>query len=84
MRTLLHFFIIIVIVGLFLYNKLLPYKEKLNPQYKKVFSFFDAIFSPVFEILKSIFKPVQVGYGLFVDMTQVIVLLILLFLLHLF
>ena len=68
----------IAIVGLFLYSKLLPYKDKLNPQYKKIFDFFNGIFTPIFDLLRSFAKPVQVGIGLSVDMTQIILLLILL------
>lgn len=66
----------IAIVGLFLYSKLLPYKDKLDNQYKKIFNFFDQLYAPIFNFLKSIAKPVQVGNGLFVDMTQIILLLI--------
>jgi hypothetical protein len=74
----------ILIVGLFLYSKLLPYKDKLNPQYKKIFDFFDNIFTPIFNFLKNIVKPFQVGLGLAVDMTQIVLLIILLMLLNFF
>jgi hypothetical protein len=74
----------ILIVGLFLYSKLLPYKDKLNPQYKKIFDFFDSIFTPIFTFLKNIVKPFQVGLGLAVDMTQIVLLIIFLMLLNFF
>jgi hypothetical protein len=74
----------ILIIGLFLYSKLLPYKDKLNPQFKKIFDFFNSIFSPIFNFLKNMIKPFQVGNGLFVDMTQVVLLIIFLFLLNAF
>ena len=72
----------ILIVGLFLYSKLLPYKDKLNPQYKKIFDFFNSIFSPIFNFLKNIVKPFQVGIGLSVDMSQILLLIIFLMLLN--
>ena len=78
------FLINILIVGLFLYSKLLPYKDKLNPQYKKVFDFFNNVFSPMFNFLKNLVKPIQVGVGLSVDMSQIILLIIFLMLLNLF
>ena len=53
----------ILIIGLFLYSKLLPYKDKLNPQYKKIFDFFNSLFTPIFNFLKNIIKPFQVGFG---------------------
>jgi hypothetical protein len=74
----------ILIVGLFLYSKLVPYKDTLNPQYKKIFDFFDSIFTPIFNFLKNIVKPFQVGLGLAVDMTQIVLLIILLMLLNFF
>jgi hypothetical protein len=73
----------ILIVGLFLYSKLLPYKDKLNPQYRKIFDFFNSLFTPIFNFLKKMIKPFQVGFGLFVDMTQIVLLIILLLLLNL-
>jgi hypothetical protein len=68
----------IFIVGLFLYSKLLPHKDKLNLKYRGVFTFFQRVFSPVFNFLSRFFKPVQVGVGLSIDMTQIILLVILL------
>jgi hypothetical protein len=84
MMPLIPILINILIVGLFLYSKLLPYKDKLNPQYKKIFDFFDSIFTPIFNFLKNIVKPFQVGLGLAVDMTQIVLLIIFLMLLNFF
>lgn len=75
-------FVQILIIGLFLYSKLLPYKDKLNPQYRSIFDFFNSIFSPIFNFLKSMVKPFQVGVGLAVDMTQIVLLIIFLMLLN--
>jgi uncharacterized protein YggT (Ycf19 family) len=72
----------VLIVGLFLYSKLLPYKDKLNPQYKSIFDFFSKIFSPVFNFLKRYIKPFQVGHGLAVDMSQIVLLIFLLMILN--
>jgi hypothetical protein len=74
----------ILIVGLFLYSKLLPHKDKLNPQYKKIFDFFNSVFTPIFNFLKNIVKPFQVGIGLSVDMSQIVLLIIFLMFLNLF
>jgi hypothetical protein len=75
-------FIQILIVGLFLYSKLLPHKDKLNPQYRSIFDFFNSVFSPIFNFLKTMIKPFQVGIGLAVDMTQIVLLIIFLMLLN--
>ncbi len=68
----------IFIIGLFLYSKLLPHKDKLNPSYKRIFNFFQSIFFPVFKFLNRFFKPIQVGTGLSIDMTQIVLLVLLL------
>ncbi len=84
MIKLIPILINILIVGLFLYSKLLPYKDKLNLQYKKIFDFFNSIFSPIFNFLKNIVKPFQVGIGLSVDMSQIILLILFLIILNSF
>ncbi len=83
MKFLILFFLNMLVVGLFLYSKLLPYKDKLNPKYRTTFSFFERLFDPFFSIVKNSIKPFQVGYGLFVDMSQIILLILLLFLINL-
>ena len=80
MYFILHIFLNVLIVGLFLYSKLLPYKDKLTGQFKSYFDFFSSIFTPVLNGLKSFFKPFEVGIGLSVDMTQLVLLVILLLL----
>lgn len=80
--NILKIFIQILIVGLFLYSKLLPYKDKLNSPYRGIFDFFNSIFSPIFNFLKTTIKPFQVGVGLAVDMTQIVLLIIFLMLLN--
>jgi hypothetical protein len=76
MKMIILYAVNIFIVGLFLYSKLLPYKDKLNNQYKGIFYFFNSIFTPILNSLKSVVKPFQVGQGLAVDMTQIVLLLI--------
>ena len=78
MRLLLYILINILIVGLFLYSKLAPYKNRLTGKYLKTFNFFEGIFNPLLSFLKKIAKPAQVGNGIAVDMSQIILLLLLL------
>lgn len=76
----LHILLNVLIIGLFLYSKLLPYRDKLSGQFKSAFDFFSSIFTPLLNSLKSLFKPFEVGQGLSVDMTQLVLLVILLLL----
>jgi hypothetical protein len=82
MRTILPIILNVFIIGLFLYSKLFPYKDKLNNQYKGIFNFFNSIFTLVLTFLKKFVKPFQVGQGLSVDLTQIILLILLLILLN--
>lgn len=82
MREIFPIIISIFILGLFLYSKLLPFKNKLLPHYRKVFDFFESIFEPIFNFLRNLIKPFKVGIGLSVDMSQIILLLILLIILN--
>ncbi len=82
MKLLLIIFINILIVGLFLYSKLTPYKDRLTGNYLKTFNFFDKIFYPILGIFRPMARPAQVGYGIAVDMSQIILLIILLIILR--
>lgn len=82
MKSLFIFILDIFVIGLFLYSKLLPHKANLNYKYKGVFNFFNRVFTPVSNFLKKYIKPFQVGSGLFVDMTQVVLLILSLVLLN--
>ncbi len=79
MYLLIKIALIIFVVGLFLYSKLLPYKDRLNDRNRKIFNFFDSIFTPLLNFLKQIFTPMQVGQGLAIEMGSVVLLIIVLF-----
>ena len=78
MKLLFTLLINAFVIGLFLYSKLLPYKDKLNPRYAGIFRFFASVFTPVLNFFKSFIKPFQVGQGLAVDMSQIVLLILLL------
>ena len=82
MMFFLHIFINVLILGLFLYSKLLPYKDRLDNRYKSVFNFFNSVLTPLLNLLKKVFNPFKVGQGLSVDMTQIILLVVFLILLN--
>lgn len=80
MKLFLLIFINVLIVGLFLFSKLTPYKDKLTGNYLKSFLFFGRIINPILNFQKRFIKPTQVGTGIAVDMSQIILLLALLLL----
>lgn len=80
MKWLLYILANALIVALFLYSKLTPYKAKLTGKYRAAFQFFEQIFRPMLNLLQKIAKPAQVGSGIAVDMSQVVLLIILLIL----
>lgn len=84
MANIVHTALFLLILGLFFYSKLSPYKDRLNPTYKGLYNFFDKIFTAILAPLRSIMKPFTVGNGLQVDMTQVLLFIILLLILQIF
>lgn len=81
MRQILLIATNILIVALFIYSKLTPHKDRLSDQYLKAFTFFDRIFTPILKLLRKIVGTTRVGNGIMVDMSQVILLILLLILL---
>lgn len=63
---------------LFLYSKLMPYKAQLTGKYQSVFLSFEKLLEPILNLLRKIIKPVTVGNGIAVDMSQIILLILLL------
>jgi uncharacterized membrane protein YjfL (UPF0719 family) len=83
LSTILHIAAWIFILGLFFYSKLTPHKARLNNQYLKYYNFFDRIFGSVSRALSGIFAPLQVGTGVAIDVTQFIILILLLLIIQL-
>lgn len=70
------------IVALFIYMRLNPYKDKLNTQSLKIYNILDACFRPIFSIIAKVIKPRQVGIGLQIDLSSIVVLILLLIILN--
>jgi uncharacterized protein YggT (Ycf19 family) len=83
MSILIKLIVEILILGMFLYSKLLPYSDRLNVNYKKIFNFFKYIFDPILTFFKRYLKPFKVGNGVAIDLSQFLLLLIFLFILFL-
>jgi uncharacterized protein YggT (Ycf19 family) len=81
MMTVLYISVNILILALFLYSKLTPYKMQLTGRYKSAFTFFERLFEPVLNMLRKIVKPTKVGTGIAVDISQVVLLTVLLIIL---
>jgi len=84
MKTLINILLDFFIIGLFLYSKVYSYRDKLDKNKRKVFEVVILILCivPLHNLLKKIFKPVQVGQGFFIDIAQFILLLLFLLLLN--
>lgn len=83
MRLFGYIFISILIIGLFLYSKLLPHKNRLTGYYLKMFELFESVFNPILNLLRKFFKPTQVGNGLTVDMSHIVLIILFLIILKL-
>ncbi len=78
MNLLLSYILIILVIGFFLYIKLIPFKDKLDDKHLRIFNIFEKLFQPMLLFFKSNIKPYKVGEGIALDLGQVIVILILL------
>ncbi len=82
-HLLLSLVLISLIIGLFFYSKTWNYHAKLHPEFKRVFDVLDRILTPILDFLKGIMKPYEIGVGVSLDMSQFILLALLLLLLKL-
>ena len=78
METLVYILICFIILGLFYYSKLTPYKDKLDGNYRKLYDAIGRILTPLLNLIGKIIKPTRVGSGIYVDVSQFALLLILL------
>jgi hypothetical protein len=81
MRLLFYILINVLIVALFLYSKLTPYKANLTGNYQYAFQFFERILQPILNFLRKVAKPAKVGNGIAVDMSQIFLLILFLIIL---
>jgi uncharacterized protein YggT (Ycf19 family) len=82
MRLIFQICVDVLIVALFLYSKLKPHQQNLTGTNKKVFDFCNTILSSLLRLLQRFAKPAQVGRGVAVDMSQIVLLILLLFILN--
>jgi hypothetical protein len=66
----------VMIVGLFLYKQLKPYRHALGVQHVKWFSYIERVYDQVFKFV--VVKPARIGNALSIDLSALLVLAILL------
>jgi len=77
MLVLLYSALSIMIIGLFLYSKLIPYKSSLTGRYLSTYNIFDKIFNPLLSFLKRRTIPYKIGNGIAIDLSPIILLAVL-------
>lgn len=75
---LLRYCFFCIIIVFFIYSKVLPHKDKLDIKYLSFFNFTDKILAYILTYLQTIIPKFKVGNGLFIDLSQVLLLIILL------
>lgn len=76
-----RFLLALVVLCLFLYTKVKPVKNSLNPRLKKAYTIIEIFFDKIFIFMGKIIKPVLIGANVSIDISQIIILIILLILL---
>lgn len=72
----------ILIVLLIFYMKVLPYKDKLNEDFKSVFRVADTCFSKILLFMSKRIPNLVIGSGISIDSSQLVLLFILVLLLN--
>lgn len=67
---LLKVLVIVALLGMYLYAKLSPHKDRLDPKHRGWYDTADKIFGGMSRALGKGTKPYQVGDGIFLDMGQ--------------
>ena len=60
------------LVGMYVYAKLAPHKDKLDAKHRKWFDTADGIFGGLSRAIGKSMKPYKVGEGIFLDMGQMV------------
>jgi hypothetical protein len=64
------------LVGMYIYAKLAPHKDKLDAKHRRWFDTADNIFGGLSRAIGKSMKPYKVGEGIFLDMGQLVLFLI--------
>jgi hypothetical protein len=68
--------IVAALVGMYIYAKLAPHKDKLDAKHRGWFNTADNIFGGLSRAIGKSMKPYKVGEGIFLDMGQLVLYLI--------
>jgi len=79
-RSILHLLFSLAILGLFYYARLTPVKDRLSPNHKNRYLFFEKLFKPVLSFLQKYFPPSLVGPNTYFDNSPLALLVVLLLL----
>ena len=82
MRSVISLAASTLILGLFLYFKLLPYSNRLAIKYQAAYTFLEKIYKPILKLAGSFIRPLKVGHGLSIDMSQIALLILLLIIIN--
>jgi hypothetical protein len=67
----------IILIVLIIYSKVSPYRDLLSIDNKNRFQFLEKIISPIFAKLNILVKPVQIGNGIYLDRSHILLMIFL-------
>ena len=82
MHMLFKFLLDIMLVALILYSKVMPYSDRLSENNKKIYRAIDKFVAPISKILNKSLKATQIGDGLSLDSSHLLLMLILIFIIN--
>lgn len=67
------------LIGMYVYAKLAPHKDKLDAKHRRWYDTADSIFGGLSRSIGKSMKPYKVGEGIFLDMGQLVLFCIIVF-----
>lgn len=83
-ETIVKLFITLFILGLFFYEKTKSIKAQLFPKLQNIVFKIELFYTPIFRFLNLIIKPVKIGQTIMIDLSQILLITVLLIILIIF
>ena len=80
MTMLLKMLLDAILIALIIYSKVSPYRDQLSNENRNRYQFVDKVISPIAVKISTYIKPTPIGNGMSLDLSHIILMMILIFL----
>lgn len=83
-QIIVKLFIALFILGLFFYEKTKSIKAQLFPKFLNIVLKLESFYNPIFKFSNLIIKPIKIGQNIMIDISQILLISVLLIILIIF